>query len=279
MSEILYQPPLHWLSYQDVVPRILVKELKRRYGLSFIAQSKVFRDKHSYEGKTRARELKGVRLLGKEYESELDIINLLEYILSEALRIPQDCHRELLRGQEHSLVFFTNYRVIQVYCSHHTQERLQIEKLINLHGKFLKLLRNNEVECEQYEAITAAAFYHSRPYLAWETIFPEGIDMEALSPRDANAHIRVKQTMQKAKPPPAKVTAKEKDHPPPPPAEVWEPPSSDRKDGAIYKTGRLLGKGGFAICYEGQLAGTKQRYALKIVKSHMPQKKMEQKVS
>jgi len=102
--------------------------------------------------------------------------------------------------------------------------------------------------------------------------------MEALSPRDANAHIRVKQTAPKAKAPTAKLMQKEKDHPLPPPAEVREPLSSDRKTGAIYHTGRCLGKGGFAICYEGRLAGTKQTYALKIVKSHMPLKKMEQKV-
>jgi hypothetical protein len=42
--------------------------------------------------------------------------------------------------------------------------------------------------------------------------------------------------------------------------------------------GGLLGKGGFAICHEAVLAGTRQKYALKIVKSVMPQKKMEQKV-
>lgn len=103
--------------------------------------------------------------------------------------------------------------------------------------------------------------------------------MEALSPRDANAHIRIKQqSQQKVKPPVAKLTGKEKDHPPPPPPEVQEPPSSDRPNGAIYETGKCLGQGGFAICYEGQLVGTKRRYALKIVKSHMPQKKMEQKV-
>ena len=103
--------------------------------------------------------------------------------------------------------------------------------------------------------------------------------MEAFSPRDANAHIRVKQqAQQKAKAPVAKLTGKEKDHPPPPPATVQEPPSSGRPNGTIYKTGRCLGKGGFAICYEGQSAGTKRKYALKIVKSQMPQKKMEQKV-
>ncbi|TVY57109.1 Serine/threonine-protein kinase plo1 [Lachnellula cervina] len=102
--------------------------------------------------------------------------------------------------------------------------------------------------------------------------------MEALSPRDANAPIRNKQAAQKLKAPASKPIQKEKDHPPPPPEEVQEPPSSDRKDGAVYRTSRLLGRGGFAICYEARLSGTKQTYALKIVKSHMPQKKMEQKI-
>lgn len=102
--------------------------------------------------------------------------------------------------------------------------------------------------------------------------------MEALSPRDANANIRAKQAVAKAEAPAAKLQQKEKDHPPPPPTEVLEPPSSDRKNGAIYETGRFLGKGGFAICHEGRLKGTKQIYALKVVKSRMPQKKMEQKV-
>jgi len=107
--------------------------------------------------------------------------------------------------------------------------------------------------------------------------------MEALSPRDANAYIRIKQQSSKSlapkvTKPAAKLVQKEKDHPPPPPADVLEPPSSDRPEGATYQTGKCLGKGGFAICYEGQLVGARQKYALKIVKSHMPQKKMEQKV-
>ena len=101
--------------------------------------------------------------------------------------------------------------------------------------------------------------------------------MEALSSRDANAQ-KVKPPTVKAKDAPTKQAQKEKDHPPPPPPEVREPPCPDRKNGATYNTGRLLGKGGFAICYEGQLAGTKQIYALKIVKSQMSLKKMEQKV-
>jgi serine/threonine protein kinase len=41
--------------------------------------------------------------------------------------------------------------------------------------------------------------------------------------------------------------------------------------------GKLLGKGGFAIAYSGLHVATKQKYALKIVKSKMPPK-MEQKV-
>lgn len=106
--------------------------------------------------------------------------------------------------------------------------------------------------------------------------------MEALSPRDANVRPKPKQTDRKGKAvekaAPARSLQREKDHPPPPPPQVLEPPSSDRHDGAVYNTGRLLGRGGFAICYEGKLGGTKQVFALKIVKSHMPQKKMEQKV-
>ena len=100
--------------------------------------------------------------------------------------------------------------------------------------------------------------------------------MEALSPRDANIQVR-KQPVQKTKSS-VKLATKEKDHPPPPPAEVIEPASFDRKYGAVYETGRALGKGGFAICYEGRHRETKEVYALKVVKSHMPQKKMEQKV-
>lgn len=106
--------------------------------------------------------------------------------------------------------------------------------------------------------------------------------MEALSPRDPNAHRRVKhetrKELGKAKLMAPKQIVKEKDHPPPPQPEVREPPSSDNQHGIIYKTGRGLGKGGFAICYEGTNTSTGRIYALKIVKSHMPQKKMEQKV-
>ncbi|EXA53796.1 PLK protein kinase [Fusarium oxysporum f. sp. pisi HDV247] len=103
-----------------------------------------------------------------------------------------------------------------------------------------------------------------------------GVDLEALSPRDANAQRVPKVTDIKTKTAAQLKAAKEKEHPPPPPTEVPEPPSTDRPDGATYQVGKLLGKGGFAVCYSGQLLPTKQRFALKIVKSHMPPK-MEQK--
>lgn len=103
------------------------------------------------------------------------------------------------------------------------------------------------------------------------------IDAEALSPRDANAQRMPKTVEIKAKTVAQVKAQKNKEHPPPPPAEVQEPCSADRPDGAVYQVGKLLGKGGFAICYDGQLLPTKKRFALKIVKSHMPPK-MEQKV-
>lgn len=105
----------------------------------------------------------------------------------------------------------------------------------------------------------------------------KGVDMEALSPRDANAQ-RLPRTELKTKAA-AQVlkAAKDKEHPPPPPNNVVEPPSSDRREGMVYEVGKALGKGGFAICYEGAPAGSSKKFALKIVKSQMPTK-MEQKV-
>lgn len=103
-----------------------------------------------------------------------------------------------------------------------------------------------------------------------------GVDMEALSPRDANAQRVPRANELKTKAVAQLKSAKDKEHPPPPPSNVIEPPSSDRKDGVVYQVGRLLGKGGFAICHEGKAAGATKRIALKMVKSQMPIK-MEQK--
>lgn len=105
----------------------------------------------------------------------------------------------------------------------------------------------------------------------------KGIDMEALSPRDANAQRLPRVHELKTKAAAQLKSSKDKEHPPPPPNNVVEPPSSDRRDGVVYQVGKVLGKGGFAICYEGKAAGASKRVALKIVKSQMPTK-MEQKV-
>ncbi|KAI1333387.1 Pkinase-domain-containing protein [Xylariaceae sp. FL0255] len=99
---------------------------------------------------------------------------------------------------------------------------------------------------------------------------------DALSPRDVN----VQRSNRVAEPAKAKtaVASKQVQKEPPlqPPSQVPEPPSTDRKDGAVYQIGKMLGKGGFAVCYEGQLPGHRKKYALKIVRRKMPPK-MEQK--
>ncbi len=108
----------------------------------------------------------------------------------------------------------------------------------------------------------------------------QGIDADALTPRDVNIQIPSQKPTDAAKVKAAlasKVVQKEKDHPPPPPPMIYEPPSSDGKDGVAYQVGKMLGKGGFALCYEGHIPGNKRKYALKVVKSKMPSK-MEQKV-
>lgn len=215
----------------------------------------------------------------QEHSDDDEVHHVLSSVMHNALQARHDeCSRPNSSFASHGLYVFTNYRVVQVYCFHSLAENHLLNALAYLDREYLKGEQARKLHGETYESFTKDSFKAVLPLLAWECIFPEGIDMEALSPRDANAQVKVKQIVQKTKPAPAQALKREKDHPPPPPSEVREPPSSDRKDGAVYHTGRCLGKGGFAICYEGELAGTKQTFALKIVKSQMPQKKMEQKV-
>ncbi|KAI1166887.1 hypothetical protein F5B18DRAFT_604613 [Nemania serpens] len=106
----------------------------------------------------------------------------------------------------------------------------------------------------------------------------QGAYTDALSPRDVNAQLPGR-AIESGKPRAAvasKPIKREKEPPLQPPGQVHEPPSTDRKDGAVYNVGKILGRGGFAVCYEGQLPGHRKKYALKIVKSKMPSK-MEQK--
>lgn len=58
-----------------------------------------------------------------------------------------------------------------------------------------------------------------------------------------------------------------------PPPEVTEP----GEDQEQYITGGYLGKGGFAICYQGTLKRNRRVFAMKVVRSDMP-RKMQDKV-
>ncbi|KAI9044691.1 Pkinase-domain-containing protein [Aspergillus affinis] len=71
----------------------------------------------------------------------------------------------------------------------------------------------------------------------------------------------------------AQKAASSKNHAPPPPALVTEP----TEYGERYSTGAFLGKGGFAVCYEGTLLRNNRVFAMKVVKSEMTQKKMQEK--
>lgn len=108
--------------------------------------------------------------------------------------------------------------------------------------------------------------------------------MEPLSPRAANIQIKPKAPgKQVVKPVEAKKPTNQKEHAPKPPAVVVQPPLDGESLSEDYRTGNHLGKGGFAVCYEGELKckndSTRDRiYALKIVPAKMNHKKMEDKV-
>jgi hypothetical protein len=105
--------------------------------------------------------------------------------------------------------------------------------------------------------------------------------MDALSPRSTNLPLKQKahttqQKVDRHAPPPAAAqkAAVSKFHAPPPPSIVTEP----CEHGERYSTGLFLGKGGFAVCYEGRLQRNGRVFALKVVKSEMAQRKMAEKV-
>lgn len=105
--------------------------------------------------------------------------------------------------------------------------------------------------------------------------------MEALSPRSTNQMIKSKPEMDRkaaeknaAAASAAQKPATLKNLVDPPPPSVNEP----EQGGERYSIGPFLGKGGFAVCYEGTLARNGRVFAMKVVKSQMPQKKMEEKV-
>jgi hypothetical protein len=99
-----------------------------------------------------------------------------------------------------------------------------------------------------------------------------------LSPRSTNVPPRTKVTVKRAKQEQENAhmqkTQTSKNHAPPPPPLVTEP----GENGESYATGAFLGKGGFAVCYEGRLSRNGRIFALKVVKSEMNQRKMAEKV-
>lgn len=107
--------------------------------------------------------------------------------------------------------------------------------------------------------------------------------MEALSPRSTNLPLQHKplathQKVDRHAPPaaaPPRPAAPSKIHAPPPPPIVEEPGD----DGEEYSTGLFLGKGGFAVCYEGKLVRNDRVFAMKVVRSEMTQRKMAEKVT
>ena len=226
---ILFEPPIEWITRQDSsLPSYVFTEVLRRTDAdvrpgddelfpgvtAFRAKTRLwFNGAAVFRPKTRElwfNELYHIRALREEYKFPTQVFQLLGLILCQALAVPRDCARKLLYGQTHNLLFFTNRRTIQVHCCHNDSERNILDVLLRIHDAFYFDREDAIFEGQTYDQVTERVFRESRPYLAWECIFPEGFDMEALSPRDLNAHIRAKQpAQQKAKPPPAKLTQKE----------------------------------------------------------------------
>ncbi|KAI4205630.1 MAG: hypothetical protein LQ346_001414 [Caloplaca aetnensis] len=105
------------------------------------------------------------------------------------------------------------------------------------------------------------------------------LEGEALSPRSANIQMKPKTIQRKVVEQEAMKFSRPKDHASQPPALVIQPVETPGGLTVQYSIGQVLGKGGFAICYEGQQRGRHggKIYALKVVKATMAQKKMEDK--
>lgn len=74
-----------------------------------------------------------------------------------------------------------------------------------------------------------------------------------------------------------------KEHASPPPPWVFQPPLKPGLLAEKFHSGPFLGKGGFAICYEGELRGKKNgpgtcKFAMKIVKARSTIAKVAEKV-
>ncbi|KAL8826556.1 MAG: hypothetical protein Q9191_003725 [Dirinaria sp. TL-2023a] len=108
--------------------------------------------------------------------------------------------------------------------------------------------------------------------------------MEPLSPRAVNIPSKSRAAAAKdyAKPSANKEPPKAKEHAIKPPPIIVQPPVQEGMLSDKYRIGNHLGKGGFAVCYEGELQCKKYKttdrvYALKVVPATMNHKKMEDK--
>jgi serine/threonine protein kinase len=107
--------------------------------------------------------------------------------------------------------------------------------------------------------------------------------MDVLSPRNPNIPSRPRPAMKKQESRP-KPKTEEKNVNPDKIDDKWRPPTQVIEPGQspeTYLTGRKLGKGGFAVCFEGNMKSKNpdkpQLVALKVVKAKIEQKKMAEK--
>jgi serine/threonine protein kinase len=103
--------------------------------------------------------------------------------------------------------------------------------------------------------------------------------MEVLSPRSANLPMAPPKATKRPKP---ESKPKPEDKPANPDRidDKWRPPATVTEPGTspeTYTTGKKLGKGGFAVCFEGRSKTTSEVFALKVVKAKVEQKKMMEK--
>lgn len=104
--------------------------------------------------------------------------------------------------------------------------------------------------------------------------------MEALSPRSANLPMKPPAAVKKTKTD-TRTKATQSAANPDKIDEKWRPAGVVREpgpDGDAYLTGRKLGRGGFAVCFEGRSERNRNVFALKVVKSQVEQKKQLEKV-
>ncbi|KEF63775.1 PLK protein kinase [Exophiala aquamarina CBS 119918] len=104
--------------------------------------------------------------------------------------------------------------------------------------------------------------------------------MEVLSPRSGN--LPMAPPPKPIKKPKASTNPKPQDKPTNPDRieDKWRPPVTITEPGAspeTYLIGKKLGKGGFAVCFEGKSKRTSAVLALKVVKAKVEQKKMMEK--